>query len=157
MTVKPTFKASIGRSAFGQYSDKNLKWREFSTESTDLGSLNQNIKWRCHSNVQTEAAPLTINFPTTHPIIRFTCGTHFCCRNSLQMRTVTGRICCLSLPSLKPTSSLQGGGNTASLDPPCLAQTQWHHWNDNFFTGCHQTPVNKNKHLSEDVQLCYLH
>jgi hypothetical protein len=100
MTVKSIFKVSFGRSAVGQWSDKNLKWN--GTESIHLGSLKRHIKWGIHCTVQTEAAPLTLNFPTTHPIIRFTCDTpcSFC--------TVTGRTWCISLQSLKPISSLQG-------------------------------------------------
>jgi hypothetical protein len=89
MSVKPIFKVSFGRSVFGQLSDENLKRGEISTNTTDLRSLKWNIKWEFHCNVQTEAAPLTVNFPTTHPIIRLTCDTHLCCRNPLQLRTVT--------------------------------------------------------------------
>jgi hypothetical protein len=48
MTAKPVFKASFVRSAFQKQTCKNLKRRDFSTESTDFRSLKLNIKWGFH-------------------------------------------------------------------------------------------------------------
>jgi hypothetical protein len=99
MTVKPIFKISFGRSAFGQQIDKNFKWG-------------------FHCNVQTEAAPLTVSFVTTHPIIRFTWHTPLLQKLLADAHSNRGRICSISLPSLKPMSSLQGR-------EPCLSRSSF--------------------------------
>jgi hypothetical protein len=97
--------------------------------------LKQNMKWGFHCSVQTAAASLTVSFPTTHPIIRFTCDMHLCCRNSLLLaHSNKGKICCISFLSLKPTSSLQGGKRCLprfsffSLNTMTSLERQLLHW-----------------------------